>query len=122
TGERFPFVFWVLPEHEADGRRVLPDFMRSMRFLEETIGPYPFRQDKFGVVHTPYYGMEHQSINAYGSDFQPNAHGFDNLFFHELTHEWWANMVTARDWKDWWIHESFGSYMTPLYIERLHGH
>ena len=121
TGERFPFVFWVLPENEQEGRRALPGFMRSLRFLEETIGPYPFRRDKFGVVHTPYYGMEHQSINAYGSDFRENESGFDGLFFHELTHEWWANLVTARDWKDWWIHESFGSYMTPLYIEKLHG-
>jgi len=121
TGERFPFVFWVLPESEQDGRRALPGFMRSLRFLEETLGPYPFRGDKFGVVQTPYYGMEHQSINAYGSDFRLNAWGFDDLFFHELTHEWWANMVTARDWKDWWIHESFGSYMTPLFVESLQG-
>jgi aminopeptidase N len=121
TGERIPFVFWVLPEFEQQGRSALPGFMKSLRFLEETLGPYPFRQDKYGVVHTPYYGMEHQSITAYGSDFRLNEWGFDNLFFHELTHEWWANLVTARDWKDWWIHESFGSYMTPLYVERLHG-
>jgi len=121
TGERFPFIFWVLPEFEREGREAMPGFMRDMRFLEETLGPYPFRQDKFGVVHTPYYGMEHQSINAYGSDFRLNEWGFDGLFFHELTHEWWANMVTARDWKDWWIHESFGSYMTPLYAEHLGG-
>jgi aminopeptidase N len=92
-----------------------------MRFFEETLGPYPFRIDKYGVAESPYLGMEHQSIIAYGSDFTDNEAGFDGLHFHELSHEWWANMVTAADWKDWWLHESFGSYMEALYAEYLNG-
>ncbi len=121
TGEVFPFSFWVLPEHYDDGVRQFPQFKRHLRFLEETLGPYPFRIDKYGVAETPYLGMEHQSIIAYGSDFQDNEFGFDWLHFHELSHEWWANMVTAADWKDWWLHESFGSYMEALYAEHLGG-
>jgi aminopeptidase N len=121
TGETFPFSFWVLPEHYDDGLRQFPQFKRHLRFFEETLGPYPFRIDKYGVAETPYLGMEHQSIIAYGSDFQDNEFGFDWLHFHELSHEWWANMVTAADWKDWWLHESFGSYMEALYAEHLGG-
>jgi aminopeptidase N len=121
TGETFPFQFWVLPEHYEEGLRVFPEFKRHLRFFEETLGPYPFRIDKYGVAETPYLGMEHQSIIAYGSDFSHNEAGFDWLHFHELSHEWWANMVTAADWKDWWIHESFGSYMEALYAEELNG-
>jgi aminopeptidase N len=121
TGETFPFQFWVLPEHYQEGLRVFPQFKRHMRFFEETLGPYPFRIDKYGVAESPYLGMEHQSIIAYGSDFTDNEAGFDGLHFHELSHEWWANMVTAADWKDWWLHESFGSYMEALYAEYLNG-
>ena len=121
TGEVFPFSFWVLPEHYDDGLRQFPQFKRHLRFLEETLGPYPFRMDKYGVAETPYLGMEHQSIIAYGSDFRDNEFGFDWLHLHELSHEWWANMVTAADWKDWWLHESFGSYMEALYAEHLGG-
>lgn len=121
TGGAMDVDFWVLPEFEAAGRAALPGFLRDLRFLEETLGPYPFRRDGYAVVQTPYLGMEHQSAIAYGSDFSLNEWGFDWLHFHELTHEWWANMVTAGDWKDWWLHESFGSYMEALYAESLQG-
>jgi aminopeptidase N len=121
TGETFPFQFWVLPEHHAQGLRIFEQLQRHMRFFEETLGPYPFRIDKYGVAETPYLGMEHQSIIAYGSDFTDNEAGFDELHFHELSHEWWANLVTAADWKDWWLHESLGSYMEALYAEHLGG-
>ena len=46
---------------------------------------------------------------------------FDWLLHHEFGHEWWANLVTAADWKDFWIHEGFQSYMDTLYQEYLHG-
>ncbi len=38
-----------------------------------------------------------------------------------MAHEWFANLVTARDWKDFWIHESFGTYAQALYAEHLLG-
>ena len=47
--------------------------------------------------------------------------GFDFLHHHELSHEWWGNLVTAADWTDIWIHEGFGAYMQQLYVEKLHG-
>jgi len=74
------------------------------------------------VVETPHLGMEHQTIIAYGNQFQPGAWpDYDWLHHHELSHEWWANLVTAADWKDMWIHESFGTYMQALYLESRHG-
>ena len=45
----------------------------------------------------------------------------DWLAAHELAHQWWGNLVTCRDWKDMWLHEGFGTYMQPLYLERLYG-
>jgi aminopeptidase N len=38
-----------------------------------------------------------------------------------MAHEWWANLVTVADWKDFWIHEGFATYAQALYVERLHG-
>ena len=120
-GETVPVTFWVLPESVEQGRAILPEFMQHMAFLEEICGPYPFRTEKYGIVETPHLGMEHQTIIAYGNRFREGRDGFDWLHHHELSHEWWANLVTARDWKDLWLHEGFGTYMQALYIERLHG-
>lgn len=121
TGEKFPVTFWVIPEDEERGKKHMPLFLKDLRFLEERLGPYPFRADKYGIVHTPYLGMEHQSLIAYGNEFRVNEYGYDWLHFHELAHEWWANLVSNADWKDMWIHEGFATYMEALFREELAG-
>jgi aminopeptidase N len=127
TGETVPVVFYVLPENVEKGRALLPEIIEHLRFFERRVGPYPFRRDKYGVAQTPHLGMEHQSIIAYGAGFDRGAMtggkdwGFDVLHHHELSHEWWGNLVTNADWNDMWIHEGFGSYMQPLWLEDTQG-
>jgi aminopeptidase N len=104
----------------------MPQFKDHMYFFEEILGPYPFRADKYGVAQTPHLGMEHQTIIAYGANFDNSAMtgfdwGFDALHHHELSHEWWGNLVTNADWKDMWLHEGIGTYMQALYMEKLQG-
>ncbi|PAP76894.1 M1 family metallopeptidase [Rubrivirga marina] len=116
-GQAVPF--FVLPDRVADAERQLPGFLDALAFLERTYGPYAWRADGYKVLHTPYLGMEHQTLVAYGSEFGDNAYGFDWLHFHELAHEWWANLGTAPDWRDFWVHESFANYSEALYAEDL---
>jgi aminopeptidase N len=59
--------------------------------------------------------MEHQTINAYGNGYKKAPEGFDWLFQHEFSHEWFGNQVTAANWDDYWIHEGYGEYMQPAY-------
>jgi aminopeptidase N len=121
AGEEVPVSFWVLPERKKEAEAMLPQFIDHLRFFEKYLGPYPFRTQKYGVAHTPFLGMEHQTIIAYGSTFSNGNDGYDWLHHHELAHEWWGNMVTAPDWRDFWIHEGFGTYMQPLYLEEQFG-
>ncbi len=120
-GTTFPAYFYALPESAARARKVFPDFLAHVRHMEETCGPYPWRNEKYGVVETPHLGMEHQTIIAYGNQFRKQTFDYDWLHHHEMCHEWWANLVTCRDWKDMWIHEGIGTYMQALWIERTHG-
>lgn len=121
-----PVTFYALPGDSTRARAALPHFLDHVRFLEETLGPYPFRRDKYGIAQTPFKGMEHQSIIAYGNDFNLEGGlyypaGFDALHFHELAHEWYGNLITVQDWKDFWIHEGFATYLEALYREELQG-
>ncbi|MFQ5649510.1 MAG: M1 family metallopeptidase [bacterium] len=120
NGEVMPLTFWVMPEDYTKALTLFPQFAQHLRFFERLLGPYPFRADKYGVAQTVYLGMEHQTIISYGSDFRNNKYGFDRLHFHELAHEWFANLVTAPDWSDWWLHEGIASYLEALYAESLH--
>jgi aminopeptidase N len=125
TGERFLAAYWMLPENKEKGAELFEDFVRQIRWFEETFGPYPFRGDKAGLVETPHLGMEHQSVTAYGNEYRGNPwgedQGFDFLLHHEFAHEYWANLVTCRNWNDFWIHEGFGTYAQSLYCEALNG-
>ena len=126
AGTDVPVTFYALPPDETTARESLPHFLDHVRFLEKTLGPYPFRADKYGIAQSPFKGMEHQSIIAYGNDFNLEGGlyydaGFDALHFHELAHEWYGNLVTVRDWKDFWIHEGVATYLEALYREDLQG-
>jgi aminopeptidase N len=117
SGMAMPVTFWVLPEHLAQGQKIMPQFIEHLQYFENLLGPYPFRGDKYGIVETPHMGMEHQTIIAYGNQFRPFKWDFDWLHHHELAHEWFANLITAPDWNDFWIHEGFASYLQKLYVE-----
>ncbi|MFB6274394.1 MAG: M1 family aminopeptidase [Salinibacter sp.] len=125
SGASVPVSAYVLPSDSARAARALPDFLQQVRFLEETLGPYPPRADKYGFAQTPFLGMEHQSLIAYGHDFTTGGVGYeasyDALHFHELAHEWYGNLVTVRDWKDFWLHEGPATYLEALYTEHLEG-
>jgi len=121
TGESVPITLWVLPEDYEKGQQLFPQITKDLNFFEKYLGPYPFRAEKVGVAQTPHLGMEHSTVTAYGANFQNNAYGFDGLLFHELGHDWWANLVTASDWRDFWLHEGFQTYMDALYAGALQG-
>jgi aminopeptidase N len=121
SGDTIPVYFYVLPEDYDKGPGLVKELEKYTAYYEKYLGPYPFRSQKLGVVETPHLGMEHSTHIAYGNQFRYNADGTDWLLLHEFGHEWWANLVTAADWKDFWLHEGFQSYMDTLYQEYLHG-
>lgn len=121
TGQMIPSEYWFLPENVDSAKKYSTTFLKDLRFFEETCGPFPFRGEKYGLADAPYWGMEHQTIVAYGNNFKLNSYGFDYIHLHELAHEWWGNLVTAKDWSDVWIHEGFATYMEALFVEKMSG-
>jgi len=120
-GNTIPLRLYYLPQNEAQAKELFTEFSPMLDFFENVIGPYPFGDEKMGVVETPHKGMEHQTINAYGNKYAKTAYGFDELLQHEFAHEWFGNQLTNADWDDMWLHEGLGSYMQPLYMQHLRG-
>ena len=114
-GNEIPMTYWYLPGEKEQAEKLFAEFAPTLDFFESVIGPYPFGDEKVGVVETPHKGMEHQTINGYGNHYAKTPWGFDDLFQHEFAHEWFANQLTAANWDDFWLHEGFAAYMQPLY-------
>jgi aminopeptidase N len=121
--------YWILNYHENQAKRHLKiNVIKTIQCLEYWFGPYPFYDDSYKIVESPYLGMEHQSNIAYGnfylngylgSDLSNTGWGlkWDFIVVHETAHEWFGNSITASDVADNWIHEGFASYAEVLFTE-----
>ena len=119
--EPLNLVFYVLPESIKGAQKLLNDAEEYLIFYANHFGQYPWIDEKFGLVETPYWGMEHQTINAYGNKYNNTQLGYDFLMFHEMGHEWWGNYLSVTDWSDFWIHEGFDTYAEAIFVEEKYG-
>ncbi|ACU07982.1 Aminopeptidase M1 family protein [Flavobacteriaceae bacterium 3519-10] len=120
--------YWVLDYNLDKAQKQFAQVKPMMKAFEYWFGPYPFYEDSYKLVETPYLGMEHQSNVAYGNGYRNGYLGrdlsgtgvglnWDFIIVHETGHEWFANNITAKDQADMWIHEGFTSYSETLFTE-----
>ncbi len=116
NGETVPIEFWALSANADKARTLLKEDVKGqVAWFEQKLGPYPWGKEKLGIVETPHLGMEHQTVNAYGKGYKRDEYGFDWLLQHELSHEWFGNLMTHQQLNHAWLHEGFGLYMQPAY-------
>ncbi len=120
--------YYVLRENEAKARKQFEGVKPMLDCFSSKFGPYPFPEDGYKLVESPYLGMEHQSAVAYGNHYQNGYLGndlsgtgkgltFDFILVHESGHEWFGNSITSQDVADMWIHEGFTCYSESVYLE-----
>ena len=109
--------FYTLSKDKKKDTELLESAEGYLNFYAELFGQYPWIKEKFGIVQTPYWGMEHQTAIAYGNNHKKTDLGYDFLLFHEIGHEWWGNFLSVYDWSDFWIHEGINTYAEALYVE-----
>ncbi len=123
--------YYVLHDNLEKAKEHFKQVKPMMECFEKYFGAYPFWNDGYALVETPYLGMEHQSAIAYGNDYLPGYYGntsfidglnFDFIIVHESGHEWWGNSITTNDIADMWVHEGFCTYSEVLYVECMYGY
>lgn len=124
--------YYVLRGNEEKAKKQFAEVKPMMDCFQAKFGSYPFADDGYKLVETPYLGMEHQSAVAYGNNYQKGYLGrdlsgtgiglsFDYIIIHESGHEWFGNSITSKDIADMWIHEAFTMYAESVYVECLYG-
>lgn len=129
---RLDLDYWVLEADTAKARVQFEQVKPVLSCFQQWFGPYPFRNDGYKLVQSPYLGMEHQSAVAYGNGFKNGYRGddlsgtghgllWDYIIVHETAHEWFGNSITTADIADMWVHEAFADYAETIYTECMSG-
>ena len=52
---------------------------------------------------------------------KPDDPSEDWAIVHELTHQWWGNLITCETLKDFWLNEGITTFMTAAWKEHRYG-
>ncbi|WP_442787167.1 M1 family aminopeptidase [Flavobacterium suncheonense] len=109
----FPVVNYLYPETAAASQMNLAVTPAILNFFESIIGPYPFRNEKYGHAQWGWPGgMEHTTVS-----FMVNFSR--DLVSHEMAHQWFGDKVTCGSWKDIWLNEGITEYCSGLVIQNF---
>ncbi|MFT7678018.1 MAG: aminopeptidase N [Planctomycetota bacterium] len=128
--------FYACPENVERARAQLATVPQILEVYSERFGPYPYPHNKLAIVDSLAASSAGATLVSYGSNYpawnareevgvgKPECEadaGLDPILAHELAHIWWGQSVSARSWKDVWLHESFANYGVNLVREDLLG-
>lgn len=108
---------------EEYGNKALKFAGDAIKFYNDYIGRYPYKQ--YSVVQTDFYmgGMEYPNLVMISKDLYTKANLFnlEYVIAHETAHQWWYGVVGNNQIRESWLDEGLTEYSTILYIERYYG-
>jgi aminopeptidase N len=128
SGKGVPMNLYYYPEF-AD--RAEPTYRYSEKmvdFLERETGiAYPWESYSQIMVQDFLYGaMENTTATIFGDFFNVDERAYKDRNYvgvncHELTHQWFGDYITARDWRDTWLQESYATYYPKQFAKEIYG-
>ena len=125
---KLPLEYYVYPDDTTNARESFKVTPAMIKFFNETIGfNYPWEKYAQIILQDHFGGMENTSATTLSDTWavpDPRAR-IDNpsvsLLAHELSHQWWGDLVTCKDFRHMWLNESFASYYDPLFLRSIYG-
>ncbi len=128
TKSGIPLQFFIQPKDTAKFESTYRYSREIFDFLEKEIGvKYPWKIYKqIPVEDFLYAGMENTSATIFSEDFVVDDIGFNdrnyvNVNAHELAHQWFGDLVTAKSGKHHWLQEGFATYYALLAERQVFG-
>lgn len=123
-----PLQFFI---QTRDTAKFEPTYRHSRKifdYLEKEIGvKYPWQIYKQVPVEDFLYGgMENTTCTIFSQNYVVDEIGFNDLNYiyvnaHELAHQWFGDLVTAKSGKHHWLQEGFATYYGLLAEREVFG-
>ncbi len=123
---------WATPaQSSASLEFALKHARETIEFFDEYFGiPYPLpKSDHVAVPDFSSGAMENWGLITYREVallYDPATSGISSkqyiatVISHELSHQWFGNLVTMQWWDDLWLNESFATIMEYIAVDALY--
>jgi len=101
---------------------------QALLLFNETFGEYPYSTLNVVEEYTPFGGMEYptqvyitEAIDGYGGDLSFRLWWFEYIVVHEISHQWWYNLIGNDEVDIGFLDEGFAEWSTGYYGESYYG-
>jgi len=122
-----PVNYWVYPWLEDDARSTFHNTPNIIKYFSKLFN-YNYPWAKYDQVITSYMGggAEATSATLLGEGIVMDTmaekdFSKEGVIAHEISHQWWGDLVTLRSWDQAWLNESFATYSEYLYTRSVDG-
>ena len=119
---------YFYPDWEERNTLTYHENQKIFSFLVDEIGlPFPWQNYKqVPVMNFQHGAMENTSATVFGDFYCVDSLSFNDMNYvgvnaHELTHQWFGDLVTATGSNHHWLHEGFASYYAWLAEKEVFG-
>ena len=95
-----------------DWKKLQDDSVLLMKFFEENIGPYPWKQ--YSIIQGGDGGMEYAMCTMITGERSYSS--LLGVTAHEMAHAWFQHLLATNEAKHAWMDEGFTEYITSLSV------
>jgi aminopeptidase N len=120
SGNKIPIEIYAPSTHIGNVAASFVNLKTIAQDYERRFVPYP--RERIGYVLVGLLGgaMEHSTNIAYPFNYVNGTLLYESVYAHELSHEWFGNLITCEKAEEMWINEGFATYCALLINEILY--
>jgi aminopeptidase N len=124
-----PLGFYLYPSQTKLFDNAFGNTKNIFKVFEDLLkSDFPFNKyDQTVVADFKFGGMENVTATTLSdnevafAEFDFGQDAVTDLVSHEISHSWFGNLVTCKNWSELWLNEGFATFMEAAYREQAFG-